>query len=63
MPHPTDRRTFLKATLATGLYGLARSSAPAAASPGADWVDAVRAELRTAVAISRPAPSASRRGA
>jgi L-cysteine/cystine lyase len=48
MPVPTDRRTFLKATLATGLYGLSRSSAkaaPGAPAPGGDWVEAVRAEL------------------
>ncbi|HEY0865196.1 MAG TPA: aminotransferase class V-fold PLP-dependent enzyme [Lacunisphaera sp.] len=48
MPVPTDRRTFLKATLATGLYGLVRSpapAAPAASVPDGDWVEAVRAEL------------------
>lgn len=48
MPAPTDRRTFLKATLASGLCGLVRAPAPAASSagvPGGDWVEAVRAEL------------------
>lgn len=48
MPASTDRRTFLKATLATGLCGLVRSpaaAASAAAMPDGDWVEAVRAEL------------------
>jgi hypothetical protein len=40
----TDRRTFLKATLATGLYGLARPSATAVA-PDGDWIESVRAEF------------------
>jgi L-cysteine/cystine lyase len=40
----TDRRTFLKATLATGLYGLARPSATAIA-PDGDWIESVRAEF------------------
>ena len=52
MPAPTDRRTFLKATLATGLCGLVRATAPAASTagvPGGDWVEAER-QLRAEAA-------------
>jgi len=47
MSIPSDRRTFLKATLAGSLYGLAKpKTGQAAESAGSnDWLDAARAEI------------------
>jgi len=47
MASPSDRRTFLKATLAGSLYGLAKPGAALAAVPAgpADWLGAAQAEI------------------
>ncbi len=47
MTHQTDRRTFLKATLATGLVGLAKPAAGFSVEfdAPADWIGAARAEM------------------
>lgn len=47
MLQPFDRRTFLKATLAGGLYGLTKPHNGVAAEPArpSDWIEATRAEI------------------
>ncbi|MBL9194130.1 MAG: aminotransferase class V-fold PLP-dependent enzyme [Opitutaceae bacterium] len=50
MSSPADRRTFLKATVASGLLGLTKpastfAAAPAAPAASTDWLEAARAEI------------------